>query len=48
MITLLITLAVGLIFNAGAAIVVLASLLAFQWLDGLVTEIKAIKDWDEK
>jgi len=48
MITLLITLAVGLIFNADAAIVVLLSLLAFQWLDGLVTEIKAIKDWDEK
>ena len=48
MITLLITLAAGLIFNADAAIAVLLSLLAFQWLDGLVTEIKAIKDWDEK
>ena len=48
MITLLITLAAGLIFNADAAIVVLLSLLAFQWLDGLVTEIKAIKDCDEK
>jgi hypothetical protein len=48
MITLFITLAAGLIFNADAAIVVLLSLIVFQWLDGLVTEIKAIKDLDKK
>ena len=48
MITLVITLAAGLIFNADAAIVVFLSLLAFQWLDGLVTAIRAMKDLDEK
>ena len=45
MITLVITLAAGLIINADAALLVLLSLLAFQWLDQLVTEIKSIKDY---
>lgn len=48
MITLVITLAAGLAINADAAVLVLISLLAFQWLDGLVTEIKAMKDSNKK